>query len=133
TKHHSGLKPVRRNIRPNGQITTRPMTSISVRCIGLRRSIVRPVSGWKPNSDTRLRLSSLLRCLLLSRFLGIRRQDGMQSIAFLTPPEFYDFTLADIFYKTLQNSASESGTSHLPASKKDRGLDLIAFIQKTQH
>ena len=57
----------------------------------------------------------------------------MQSIAFLTRPEFYDSTLADIFYKTLQNSASESGTSHLPASKKDRGLDLIAFIQKTQH
>jgi hypothetical protein len=57
----------------------------------------------------------------------------VQSIAFLTRPEFYDSTLADIFYKTLQNSASESGTSHLPASEKNRGLDLVAFVQKTQH
>jgi hypothetical protein len=80
-----------------------------------------------------LRLRPLLRRLLLARLLSTRREDRVQRVAFLPRPKLNDAAVADIFDQALQNSASQTGPRHLASAKKDRGLDLVAFIQKTQH
>jgi len=73
------------------------------------------------------------RRLFFTRLFRVWRKDGVQRIAFLSRPEFYDAVVADIFNQTLQNSASQTGPRHLASAKKNRRLDLVAFVQKTQH
>ena len=57
----------------------------------------------------------------------------MQRIAFLPRTELDDPLVADIFNQPLQNLASQAGARHLASAEEDRGLDLIALVQKTQH
>jgi hypothetical protein len=56
----------------------------------------------------------------------------VQRVAFLPRPELYNSTLANIFNQALQNSVAQAGARHLASAKKDRGFDLVAFVQKTQ-
>ncbi len=57
----------------------------------------------------------------------------MQRIAFLSWPEFDDGVIAQIFDQPLQNATAQAGASHFATAEKDGRLDLVAFIQKTQH
>src|SRR5579864_2766910 len=81
----------------------------------------------------RSRLLLLRRSLFFSGLLGVRRQDRVQRVAFLPRTKLHNPTLANVFNQALQNFASQAGARHLAAAEKDRGLDLVAFIQKTQH
>ena len=69
----------------------------------------------------------------LSRLLRIRRQDRVQRIAFLPWTKFNNSAIANVFYQPLQNPSSQAGARHLAAAEEDRGFDLVAFVQKTQH
>ena len=80
-----------------------------------------------------LRLACCRRGLLFSWLFCIRRQDGVESVAFLPWPEFYNSAFANIFNQALKNSAPQSGTRHLTPTEKDRSLDLVAFIQEAQY
>src|SRR6266566_5137326 len=86
-------------------------------------------------SALNLRLAGLRRRLrlLLSRLLRTRSQDGVQGVAFLSRPELDNTALANIFDQPFQNLPPQPGARHLASAKKNRRLDLIAFIQKTQH
>jgi hypothetical protein len=75
----------------------------------------------------------LLRRRLLSRLFRARRQDRVQRIAFLPRPEFHNAAVANVFNQALQNLSAQSGARHFASAEKDRGLYLVAFIQKTQH
>ena len=57
----------------------------------------------------------------------------MQRIAFLPRPEFHNAAVANVLDQALQNLSAQSGTRHFASAEKDRGLDFIPFVQKTQH
>src|SRR5579864_4275699 len=79
------------------------------------------------------RLLLLRRSLFFSGLLRIRRQNRVQRVAFLPRTKLHNPALANVFNQALENFASQAGARHLAAAEKDRGLDLIALIQKTQH
>jgi hypothetical protein len=57
----------------------------------------------------------------------------MQGIAFLSRPELHQATVADVLNQPFQNLTSQSGAGHFASAEKNGRLDLVAFIQKTQH
>ena len=57
----------------------------------------------------------------------------MQGIAFLPRTEFDDGVIAEIFDQPLQNSSAQAGARHFASAEEDGRLDLVAFVQKTQH
>src|SRR6266700_5214442 len=73
------------------------------------------------------------RYRFLSRLLRIRRQDRVQRVAFLSWTKFNDSAIANIFNQPLQNPSSQAGAGHLASTEEDRGLDLVAVVQKTQY
>ena len=77
--------------------------------------------------------SRLLRRCLLSRLFRAWRQYRVQRVAFLPRPELHNAAVANIFDQPLQNLPAQSGTRHFASAEKDRGLHLVAFIQKTQN
>src|ERR1700690_3853711 len=69
---------------------------------------------------------------LLPRIL-LRRQDSMQSVTFLAGAELYYALAFYVFYQALENLASQVGAGHFAATEKNRRLDLVAFVEETQH
>src|SRR6185437_10728289 len=67
------------------------------------------------------------------RLLGARSQDRVQGIAFLPRPKLHNSLVANVFSKALQNSTSQACAGHLASAEEDGRLDLVSFIEKTQH
>jgi hypothetical protein len=57
----------------------------------------------------------------------------VQRVTFLPRPEFNDGVIAKVFYQPLQNSSAQASARHFASAEEDGRLDLVAFIQKTQH
>src|SRR5580704_6543240 len=69
---------------------------------------------------------------LLSRIF-LRRQNRVQGVTFLAGTEFHDALAFYVFYQTFKDLATEVGARHLASAEKNRGLNLVAFVQETQH
>src|SRR5215470_6909396 len=86
-----------------------------------------------PPKTLRLSCRGRLRLRRLLRLLRTWRQNRVQRVALLPRAKLDDPLVADVLYEPFQNLASQAGARHLASAEEDRGFDLVALAQKTQH
>ena len=57
----------------------------------------------------------------------------MQRIAFVARPILHDCLIADLIDKAFENRAAKALTRHFATAKEDRALDLVAFVEESEH
>src|SRR5271157_1049128 len=70
----------------------------------------------------------------LARRLRLRRsQNQVQSVAFLTWPEFHNRLVAQVGDQAIQNPAPQALARHLASAEENCRLHLVAFGEEAQH
>src|SRR5580765_1682008 len=79
------------------------------------------------------RRSPRCRCFGAAALVFLRSQDRVQRVAFLARAELHDTFFLDVLDQSLKDLSSQVGARHFTTAEEDGRLDLVAFIQKTQH